>query len=183
MVNKRGQFFLLAAVIISVVVLSLGVTTNRAVFSEEPKNFYDFSYEVEREVGATIDYSVYSGFNDTDNLDEFVDLISEDIKQRSPDSDFVFIYGDENEVSLRAYGLEEEEKKENKVCYGAACQGFSGGLGEWVNSSDYNVDEDEDEISVTLKGNTYKFPAFKSKQVVFLIQKNVGEESYADFTR
>ncbi len=50
--NKRAQFFLLAAVIISVVVISLGITANRATVNREPGNFYDFSYEVKRETGA-----------------------------------------------------------------------------------------------------------------------------------
>ena len=60
--NGRGQFFLLAAVIISVVVISFGVSSNVAKGNREPEDFYDFSYEMKREVGAVIDYEIYSDF-------------------------------------------------------------------------------------------------------------------------
>lgn len=189
--KKRGQFFLLAAVIISVVVLSLGVTTNQAIFSEEPKNFYDFSYEVKREVSAVSEYEVYSNIDDSTNLDDFVDALSEDIKERSPESDFVFIYGDEDEsLKIRAYGNVEasvdgedvsstNSLSKDKVCLGNFCQGLSGGISDFVDSSTVNTG-DKDDIFVTFKGNNYKFPSFRNKQVLFIIQKNVGDESYVN---
>lgn len=173
--QKRGQFFLLTAVIISVVVLSLGVTTNQAVFSEEPENFYDFSYEVEREVGAVIDYEVYSGFEDEVDLDAFVDLLSEDIKDRSPGSDFLFIYGDGDEVTLKGYVASDDS---SKVCLGEVCQTVYGDLADWVSGSEYMEGGSDDEIVVILDEERYVFPTFTGKQVLFIMQKDVGDESY-----
>ncbi|NPE26501.1 hypothetical protein HNV12_00685 [Methanococcoides sp. SA1] len=189
-INKRGQFFLLAAVIISVVVLSLGVTTNQAVFSEEPENFYDFSYEVTRESGAIIDYEVYAGFDDGANLDQFIELLSEDIKERSPDSDFMFIYGDEDEIKLKNYGRKDvsvgddvvigSNEGSNKVCFKNFCNDISTSTSDFDGAS-YVFEKGDilgDEIIVDLSGNEFRFPISKNKQVLFIMEKDIGDEKF-----
>jgi hypothetical protein len=181
MSNKRGQFFLLAAVIISVVVMGFGVKVNQVTFVEEPKNFYDFSYEVKREVGEVIDYDVYTDFDGSADLDKFVELMSEDIKERSPDSNFLFIYGDDNNISLRSYeGSSVADDKRgfaegSKVCLRGFCKEITSDLDYKVN---YDFDDSDDEIVVEMNDNNYTFPVSESRQVLFIIQKNVGEESY-----
>ena len=100
--DKKGQFFLLAAVIISVIVISIGVTTNRAVVQTEPTSFYDFSYEVEREVGEVFNYEVYSEVSGGE-LDEFVFLMAEEIQDEDPSSGFVFIFGNNTNLTVDNY--------------------------------------------------------------------------------
>jgi hypothetical protein len=58
--DKKGQFFLLAAVIISVIVLSLGATTNRVIVQNNFQDINDFTYEVEREIGEVLNYEIYT---------------------------------------------------------------------------------------------------------------------------
>ena len=96
--NKGAQFFLLAAVIISAVVISLGITANRATVNREPANFYDFSYEVKRETGAILNSEIYKMKDPNEDIGVFVDLLAEDIKDKNPDADFKFVYGNNEEL-------------------------------------------------------------------------------------
>jgi len=191
--SKRGQFFLLAAVVISVVVISLGVTTNRAVVKKEPVNFYDFSYEVEREAGEVLDYEIYSDI-DGGSLDEFVQLLATEIRDRDPDANFMFIYGDNTEMNLRNYGAAEafaggtlvpgaSEGVISTICIGGYCQDVNEVISDFDEGVGYiQLDESDmagsDDIVVTVEGHDFSFPISRHRQVIFVIQKGVGDESF-----
>jgi hypothetical protein len=59
--NKKGQFFILAAVILAVIILGLGVVYNNVYIPESSEKFYSYSEQLDREAGAVVDYSLYSG--------------------------------------------------------------------------------------------------------------------------
>ncbi|MFH0808597.1 MAG: hypothetical protein V1888_03195 [archaeon] len=189
--EKRGQFFLLAAVIISVVILSLSITTNRAIVNEEPGSFYDFSYEVKREIGAVMDYEIYTNVSGGD-IDDFVDLLADDIKERSPGSDFMLIYSSDKEVKLKNYGAIDayvgnnsvpvvDEVVDNKVCFKKICQDIPSSINNFGEDFSYVLDQtdiDNGNIDVTFKGNDFSFPLSRYKQVIFIMQKDVGDETF-----
>ena len=191
--NNRAQFFLLAAVVISVVVISLGATMNRVSVREEPGNFYDFNYEVKREAGEVLDYEIYSDI-EGGSLDEFVQLLGEDIRDRDPDANFMFIYGDNTKMNLRNYGAAEafaegvlipgaNENVISTICIGGYCQGVDEVISDFDEGAGY-VQLDaldmagSDDIVVTVQGKDFSFPISKHRQVIFIMQKGVGDESF-----
>jgi len=204
--NKRAQFFLLAAVIISVVVISFGFSENWAKVNEEPDSFYDFSYEVQRETGEVLDYEIYTNFVPGADLDSFVALFAEKIKDSNPDADFLFVYGDEDGMKVSNYGKGEVEisvpmevvglidkaskKVEGKLekvpskivlnDYGQEIEEyaytFNNAVGEDFLSRDFLAGESN--VIVNVKGKDFSVPVSKYRQVVFIIQKDVGDEKF-----
>jgi len=186
--NKRGQFFILAAVTIAAIVLSFGLTANRARVNQEPENFYDFTYEVKREAGAVIDYEIYTNIQGGGNLEDFVQLLAEDIRDKDPDANFIFIYGDNSDVTVRNYGSESVDADGQSIA-GAGAPVINriilGGSGQAVNAtySDFNENwvgsvEGVDELEIEIKGNKFKFPFSKHRQIVFVLQKEDADESF-----
>ena len=187
--GKSGQFFLLAAVIISAVIISLGVTTNQAITNSDPDGFEDFTYEVKKETGSVMDYEIYTNFEDGDDLDEFVQLLSQDIKDRDRDANFMFIYGNQSGLTVRNYGADsafiDDEEVEggggnviNRICLGVTCQDVEEFAEEFGEGS-YHFDPGaEDSINGTVFGVDYEFPITEHRQVIFLIQKTVADENY-----
>ena len=198
-INKRAQFFLLASVIIVAVVISLGVTSNQVIVKEEPKDFYDFSDGITKEVGAVIDYGIYSGFDDDVNLNEFVDLLTEDIKDKYPDADFVIVYGDnasgvnvknERTDSIEAEGENIEGSRGavmSSICHGFGnshfcedieldAENFDEDIGRWKIDADKL--QGKDAIQIEVGGQIVEFPVSEHKRVLFIIQKDVGDESF-----
>lgn len=196
-INKRAQFFLLAAVIISAVIISLGIGTNKVTVKEEPGGFYDFSYEVKREAGAVLDYEVYSGFDGGANLTEFVDYLAAEIEERSPGSDFIFIYGNSTpgDMKVRNYGSDSvyaggqeieglNQNLGSRICLGVLCQD--------INESSVDFDsgtaaggsividtlKSASEISVEIEGNEFIFPLSPHRQVIFIMIKNEGGDRH-----
>lgn len=193
--NKRGQFFLLAAVIISVVAISLGVTSNLARVSKDPKGFYDFTYEVERETGAVMDYEIYTDFSDGCNLTEFIELLAKDIRDRDPSSNFIFIYGDNvSGLVLKNYGATSADihgttvvgsgtPAISDICLGGYCQNVSQTFGTFpddIGTKKFSSAElsGETNISVTIEEQNFVFPISEHRQVIFIIQKDVEDESF-----
>ena len=175
--NKRAQFFLLAAVIISVVVLSLGVTTNRAIVNREPDELYDFNYEVQRESGASLDYSIYTEIEGSeDELDRFVELLARKAKDKNPDVNFIIIYG--SSVSgITIITRWEETDSESVIVYG--------GIYIYIYDEEIQIEplnaEDLiglDEISIEIGDQEFSFPITEYYQIVSIIQKEVEDEIY-----
>lgn len=57
--NKRGQFFFVAAIIIAGILIGLTTVVNQAVTSQEETGFYDLGEEIGFETKKVIDYGVY----------------------------------------------------------------------------------------------------------------------------
>jgi hypothetical protein len=193
--KKSGQFFLLAAVIISAIVISLGVSTNRAVVNEEPDSFYDFSYEVEREIGAVLDYGVYTNFEDEVNLTEFVELLSEEIFEEDPDAEFLLVYGNQSEMKTKnAYAekevyvnckvVEPSPMPQHKQCLKKACKEVNEKSKYYAVAQDKPVQnscpgkENENEVHIEVDSIGYDFPTTGHNQVIFLMTKDIDGDIY-----
>lgn len=195
--RKRGQFFLLAAVIISAVIITLGVGLNKVVVSEEPGEFYDFSYEVKREVGAFLDYEVYSDFDDGTDLNDFVDKLAEEAEERSPGSDFILIYGSGGSASdwtVRNYGSEsvyvgsEEieglDEGDSRICFKEMCQDIDEELVDFnIFNQGVDIDlarlsEGAEDILVEIGGYDFEFPLSNHRQVIFVMLKEVDGDRH-----
>lgn len=107
--NKRAQFFLLAAVIISLVIISLSATTNRVATQESNfQDIDDFSYQVKKETGEVLNYEIYEEVSNG-KVEEFARLMAEDIQDRDPDTEFVFVFGNNEGMSVSNYGEDDIE--------------------------------------------------------------------------
>lgn len=58
--SKRGQFFILSAVIIASIIVSMASIKNFVATGDAPKKFYYYSQQLEDEAGAVVDYALYN---------------------------------------------------------------------------------------------------------------------------
>ena len=192
--DKKAQFFLLAAVIISAIVISLGITSNVAIVSNEPDNFYDFSYEVDREAGAVIDYQIYTDDDIEGDLSQFVDMLAGETKESNPDANFLFIYGNNENMEVRNYGtwdveitdlldgdieIPGVEYENGEVCneYGCWPISIDNLAHNNITLTEYDMGDNEN-IIIEIKKYPFKFPISEYRQIIFIMQKDVDGEVY-----
>ena len=180
--SKRAQIFLLAAVIVSAIVISLGITANQARVNPEPKNFYDFSYEIKREIGAVIDYEIYTNFSEEDDLEEFVGILAENIQDGDPNANFMFIYGSKKGMTVSNYGSRSSRSKEDTgtVSIGNFRRSISN-IGASLGTVSFLSEKDlakVEEVAIEIENSEFSFPIKKHRQVIFLMQKDIGDESF-----
>lgn len=75
--SKKGQFFILSAVIMASIIVTLASVQNYVGIGDAPKKFYYYSQQLEDETAAVVDYALYqdpTGDNKVvkDNLNKFL---------------------------------------------------------------------------------------------------------------
>ena len=194
MKQKKGQFFIIAAVIISLIIVSLMSVGNYVRINKEPKNFYDLSYEVKHESGQVIDYSVNQGEDTTENLKNFLIKIGEDIYDIDPLIDINFIYGNESEIVFDYSYAREGPGGEvgGSTETSSVISIFAGGIkvNKDVTGAERAYREDmkvyrklielkeDDLVNVTIKGVEYTFTLRKDQQIITLLKKEIQNETY-----
>jgi hypothetical protein len=201
--NKKAQFFLLAAVIISAIVISLGIVANQANITKEPSDFYDYGFTVKTETGALIDFEIFTA-SETTNLNDFVELMAKDIRDKDPELNFVFIYGNNEELTIENYGDEEivadvesipedeaktilgaNTKIKSKIRMGSSSTEYEYDLLYGLSDSWRKVYENlnvGDEITITIWDYDYNFRVSRHKQIIFIVEKQGdSDERYISF--
>lgn len=97
--NKRGQFFLLAAALFLSVIIGLTSIVNSVSLGNENEYFYDLSKEIKYETNQVLDYGV---FNSKD-LDSIIKDFLIKYKDYVAQDQIVFIYGDAVSVDALYY--------------------------------------------------------------------------------
>lgn len=97
--RKAGQFFLIAALIISGMVIGFGTLYNSAQIERADTQVYDFSEELRSEVRQVHDSGTFSGLTE-EQINENTENLLNYYAEQNPDSDFVVLYGNTTKSKL-----------------------------------------------------------------------------------
>jgi hypothetical protein len=99
MKNKKGQFYLIAAIIIVLILSGLASIKVYATVNAEPKKIQDLGSELNVEGYRIVEYGVYNSENITQLLNNFTDKdFAEYFLQKTDATDVVFIYGNKTDL-------------------------------------------------------------------------------------
>ena len=166
--DKRGQVFLVAALIIIGVVISLIKISNRGIARDEPEAFFDLSDEIGFETKRVLDYGVINGVGDVDNLAKnLLNNYSENIAK----NDVAFIYGDLDTGSISAY-FYGSATVTAVTLYGSyqKLSLFSGGR--------VDVKYSGNQATILLNGVDYVFDLRKGQNFYFVISREEDGEKF-----
>ncbi|MEK6875645.1 MAG: hypothetical protein AABX30_03100 [Nanoarchaeota archaeon] len=174
-INKRGQFYLLAAVIIIAVILGFALTTNYLRDKSEVK-LYDIGEELGIESENVLDYGVYQG-KGNETLRDFTELYSQ---YAGEGKELYFVFGDKDAITVATYqdiiigtiditvggeskpGLDVTEKK--------------------YASEDIIIEEGQTTVNVLVgaEGNkkTYEFNLEPNQNFYFIIAQDIEGETH-----
>jgi len=180
--NKRGQFFILGAVIIAVMIFSLGSVSNKFVPVRENIGFYDYFDNVYREANAVLSYVINNGDNLGIRMNEFGSYLAVDILDRNLNADLILIYGNTAEVFVDNWGVNSVSVSGDSssavegtvlvVIPGASSESLASGA-SW---SDTGIAEDD--IEVVYNGNIYNFALSGNNRVIVMLKEEFNDEVY-----
>jgi hypothetical protein len=108
MKNKRGQFFLIAAVVIIVITISI-MTISNYTQSNDETNIDDLGDEMDIESKSVLDYWASNGKTD-DELDELMETFIENyVNGLDNNKNIYFIFGNSEKIHFRGYQLATSE--------------------------------------------------------------------------
>jgi hypothetical protein len=180
--EKRGQFYLVSAVIIVMVISSL---TSVVVYTtEKPKTLAieDLSSELKEESARVIDYDIYK--NDDKLLSDFTKQSTSTstgtptdyFLQKSDNANLTLIFGNSNEIKVFRYYPEEN----GVISFGGASWAGSG----WTPIQDAEkIDPrmtDTNEIQIKLLNKDYSFKKRDNKMFYFVLSKEKQGEMFIE---
>lgn len=111
--NKRGQFYLIVAVIVVVAVGGIVLMENYVQTSKK-NTLYEVGEELRFESEKVIDYGVYKTVSETsisDLLTEFTELYT---RYRGNERDLYFVFGNQDNLTVAGYVGSESETQEDE---------------------------------------------------------------------
>ena len=98
--NKKGQFFLIATVIIAGLIITLSTIYISTKTTKEDATVYDLSKEINYESNQVIDKGVYK----SENMSAYLEKLTTYYAEISPGTDILVVSGNESTMSARFYG-------------------------------------------------------------------------------
>ena len=166
--RKRGQFYLIAAVIIIALISGLAVVTNYSI----KKTGYDMDYagrELSIESEKVLDYGLLNSLNLKSLMENFTKTYS----NYSDADEIYFIFGNLNEVTVAGYKKLDSGSILVDVGNGNRTITLSKGV---YNSLNFSVANGS--IEVTAGGIEYNFTLYNGENFFFILSKEVEEEKY-----
>ena len=176
--NRKAQFYIVAAIIIVGVIISLATITNYAVMKKEPVKFYDLSEELSEESYRTSEYILV---NDEDFNKIMEDFTNETSKYIKGDVDgFAVLRGDESGATLEFFS--KEETGGVSLTYGSGSIVTVSGEKKIVKGKEEFL-SGVNNVIVDLLGNNYELNLKEGQNFIFIITKKEQGETYISTTQ
>jgi len=107
--GKTGQFYIIAAAIIAVLLVGLAATVNYVMVTSTPARFYDLGEMYKLEGPNVVDQGIYQGTPDKINetLSNFTNIFYANAKLKDPNIQIISVFGNSSGISPINYGKEE----------------------------------------------------------------------------
>lgn len=168
--NKRGQFYLIAAIVIIVIILTFFGVKNGVLSNQESQRIYDLKEELNFEGARVVEHGIYNQDDPVEMtalLDDFTDKYGDYAGQTS---NLYFVFGNENQIVVKGY----EEISTGGICLqiGTTCTGIP--QLEETHRSRWALDVSGDNVDVKIGEQTYNFKLKNSQNFYFVISQEQG---------
>jgi len=169
--NKKGQFYLLAAIIIITLIVGFATVSNYAKKKSSVK-VYDLKDELNIESGKVLEYGTFSEGQDKTKefAAKYADYAGENKK-------LYFIYGDSQQIYIQGFGVETGSVSLTGPLTGQG--GASSGVtthGE--TTGNLTPKTGQTTIAVSLEGFDYKFELKPGENFFFVISQEIEGEQH-----
>jgi len=193
---KKGQFYIITALIIAAIVFGLTTVMNYATVHPAPAQFYDLSKNFEAESTQVIDYGVYRGEDIQGKVENFTRAFLDYAIEKDPNIELFYIYGNSTALTIVNYGKNESGINPQ---FGSNTT-LSGGAALTVSQINYQVSEKTfsqditeraakfakinttisnpgDWVRINIAGIVYDFNLKENQQFTFIIKTQKGGET------
>lgn len=172
--NRKGQFFIIAAVIIIVAIVSIATISNYTK-KEENIKLYDLGKELGIESQYVLDYGTYSELPEEEMkalMERFVKNYADYIGE---DKNIYFIFGNSKTVNLVIYQKLKTEEVRIDIGEGEYTLDLEKDLEK---RKEFSASEGEEitDIKIIIGGVDYKFKLKPGENFYFVIWQEIGKD-------
>ena len=169
--DKRGQFYLIAAIIISVIILGLMTMSNYSRRQESIKT-ETIGEELKIESEKVLDFGTYHGYSESQIGDLMKNFSRDYINYVQQGVDFYFLFGNSNKVTFVGYS------QLDVTIYVNVGSGKSA-----INLNNREIVSQEftptsDNITITIEETDYDFELKKGQNFYFVVSQDIEGEKH-----
>ncbi len=170
--NKRGQFYVVAAILIVLVLSGVTGVSTYIVVKSEPKTIHELGSDLNRESAKIVEYGIYNNENLTKLTNEFAGKdVAKYFLKKTNNANIIFVYG--NKTNLQS--LQYNTTNTGNV-------GVAGGL--WNNYNSFSeiqkLDNPGDFAEVEVLNKKYSFELKDNEMFYFVIVQKRGDETFVE---
>lgn len=176
--QKKGQFFLIAAVVIITIIVSIATITNYTQKKESTK-LYDLGEELGIESQQVLDYGTYSELNESEMNELMETFIKNYVNYIEEDKNIYFIFGNKDKINFVGYqelNNESVSVKINNEAYTSINVGNTGLKGETQTFP--KVTEEISKVIIKIGDKEYQFALKEGENFYFVIWQKIGGEKH-----
>lgn len=164
--NKAGQFYIIAAIILAAIIIGIAAVSN---YSKKEKNvrLSDLKEELQIESANVLDYGTNNEFSEAQMYTLLNDFTQEYIASESGDKDLYFIFGDQDNISVKGY-----QKSVHTVSLDGST--ITTSSGSFIGS----LNPSGEEVNLSIDDNSYDFDLKAGENFYFVISQKVGGEEH-----
>lgn len=177
MKNKKGQFYLVAAIIIVMAISGIASVKTYAIAKSEPRKIQDIGSELREESMRIVDYGIYSKENMTKLLNNFTESeFGPYFLKKTENTGIVFIYGDAEELYSVQY---------SPASTGRVYATLGGASPQWSDMVEYvNITKIDtagvSAVNITVLNKDFEFNIKENEMFYFLITQEKEGEVYIE---
>jgi len=173
--NKRGQFYIVAAIIIILAIAGIASIKTYAIIKSEPRAVKDLSFELNEESLRIVDYGIYNNQDVAGILDTFTDTeFAPYFLQKTDNTNVVFVYGNKTYLTAVTY---------NTASTGSISATIGGETTMWNTVTTFadrvNVIP-TDPLEVTILNRTFTFELKDNEMFYFVMAQEREGEIYVE---
>lgn len=177
--NKRGQFYVIAAILIVMILFGMASISTYAVIKPEPKTIYDLSKDLDRESYKVLEYGIYNKENLTDLSESFSgEDVAKYFLKKTDNANIGFVYGDKTDLNFLSY---ENVNTGGITVGGSNWQNYhSYSKKRKADKNDFEKVNGRDFVKVKILDKDYFFEIRDNEMFYFIIVKKRGEEVFVE---
>lgn len=163
--GKRGQFYLIAAILLSAVIIGVAAISN-SISTTGNTDLGGLKQQIQVEGSKTVDYAINNGLSQA-QTDSLLSGLGQDYMDANPDKDFYFVYGSDSSIIIN--GTQASDK--TVALDGHTITSSSGPFSSTITPSGSS-------ILLSIGSDSYSIGLKSGENLYFVIIKETSGEKY-----
>jgi hypothetical protein len=176
--RKRGQYYLISAIVISMILIGYAVISNYSKIIGHTKT-YDLAEELEIESANVLDYGIYNEDIGIEQMQSLLEGFIEAYSEIGEIEELYFIFGNADQIIFMGY-----QQLQDKILIRVAVDEdeyhpLQIGKKE-VGHKAFTSEEDIEEVKVVISEDEYEFELEEGENFYFILSQVIGGEEYVE---
>ncbi len=175
--NKRGQFYIIAAIIIVVAVAGIASVNTYVSVTPKPRSIESMGTELREEGFRIIDYGIYNKENITRLLNDFTDNYASYFLKKTGNANAIFVYGNTTDL----FSAKFDNIGTGRISATIGSHGTNWDMyTNFVNRTKITPSNAGDKVTVTIFNKDYDFDIRNNEMFYFVIVQEKEGEVYIE---